>query len=67
MHTDFLVGKSEVKVSLGRARRRWENNSTYIYLLTKYDWKLWNGSIWLKRQDLVKAVIYVPSGSVECG
>jgi len=63
----FLMGKSEVKIPLGRARRRWENNSTYVYLLMKYDGKLWTRSIWLKWQDLVKPVMYVPSGSVECG
>jgi hypothetical protein len=63
----FLMEKSEVKIPFGRARRRWENNSTYVYLLMKYDGKLWTRSIWFKWQDLVKRVMYAPSGSVECG
>ena len=60
------MGKSEVNISHGRAKRRRENNSNYVYLLMKSDGMLWTESIWIKWQDLVKPM-YVPSGMVECG
>ena len=41
-----LVGKREGKRSLGRPRRRWEDNIKWIF--RKWDVRAWTGSMWLK-------------------
>jgi hypothetical protein len=40
-----LVGKPEGKRSLGRTRRRWEDNIKWIF--RKWDMGAWTGSSWL--------------------
>jgi len=64
MFQDFVT-TSQDGGKVVRTRRRWENYSKYAYLLMKCDGTSWNGSSWLKWQDLVKPVMYVPSGSVD--
>jgi hypothetical protein len=46
MRRQILVEKLEGKRSLGRSRRRWENNVEWI--LGKYCGKGWTGCIWLR-------------------
>jgi hypothetical protein len=41
----ILVGKPEIKISLGRPRRRWVNNVKRDH---REDGVLWTGSIWLR-------------------
>jgi hypothetical protein len=42
----ILIGKSEGKRSLGRPRRRWEDNIRLDR--REIGWKVWVGFIWLK-------------------
>jgi hypothetical protein len=41
-----LEGKPEEKRSVGRPRRRWENNLRWIF--RKWDVGAWNGSNWFR-------------------
>ena len=41
-----LVGKSEGKRPLGKPRRRWEDNISWIF--RKFDVGVWTGSSWLR-------------------
>jgi hypothetical protein len=41
-----LVGKGEGNITLGRHRLGWEDN---IKIDLKWDWRVWAGSIWMKK------------------
>jgi len=45
-YTGFLVGKPEGRRSLGRPRRRWEDNIRWIF--RKWYVVVWTGSSWLR-------------------
>ena len=40
------MGKPEGRSSLGRPRRRWENNTNID--IREVGWSAWTGSIWLR-------------------
>jgi len=44
VHTGFFVGIPECKRSLGRPKRRWEDDIK----MDLRDWKAWNGLLWLR-------------------
>jgi hypothetical protein len=44
----ILIGKPEVKRSLGRPRRRWEDNIKMDLTETRWDGVVWTGLIWLR-------------------
>jgi hypothetical protein len=62
----ILVGRPEVRKSLGRPRRRWEANIKMD--LQEVEWGAWTGLIWLR---IGTGGSYEcgnePSGSTKCG
>ena len=67
MHTDFFVGRSEVKRSLGRPRLRKEDNIKMN--LKETGWDEWTGLIWLRKGTGGGSCNCgnEPSGSIICG